>query len=140
VVLIFGTMVNILQTRGCTEMIENPVFRSKRLFQVWRYTVSHRQLLLRSNKVSPETRRIEILFKDVSFMQIGPSFRGLEITICDPHAISDLKTLNLEIGTRSLYLLRGEGFRGFIAAGSMTVHEDEREHNEPSALLALPAL
>ena len=44
------------------------LFVSDRFFQIWRYTVSHRQLLLRSTKSDVAHTRIEILFKDVSLM------------------------------------------------------------------------
>jgi hypothetical protein len=98
-------------------MTTNPVFASERLFQTWRYTVSHRQLLLRSNKTNAANTRIEILFKNVSLMLIGQIFRGLTITICDAASLNNFGMGDFSLGERVLYQLATENFRGFVVAG-----------------------
>jgi len=59
----------------------NPVdrFASDRLFQVWLYQVGHSQLLARTLKRSGGDRRIDILFKNVSRIDLPTSFDCLEI-------------------------------------------------------------
>lgn len=106
------------------------LFRSERLFETWTYTVSHRQLLLRSNKTNALKTRVEILFTDVSFMLITPLFRGLQISLSDPSALEFAS-----VGNKPLYQLETENFTGYVAAGSMSTHEDERGYEEPSTLL-----
>jgi hypothetical protein len=123
-----------------TKMTTNPVFASERLFETWRYSVSHRQLLLRSNKTNAANTRIEILFKNVSLMLIGPMFKGLTITICDTASLNNFGMRDFDLGGRVLYQLGTESFRGFVAAGDITVHEDELGYDDPSSLLKTFAL
>jgi len=53
------------------------------MFELWRYTVSHHQLLMRSNKGNSSSTRLEVLFKDVGFMAVPPVMKGFTITRCD---------------------------------------------------------
>lgn len=123
-----------------TKMTTNPMFASERVFETWRYTVSHRQLLLRSNKTNTANTRMEILFKNVSLMLIGPMFKGLAITICDAESLDTFGMRAFNLGGRVLYQLETESFRGFVAAGDITVHEDALGYDDPSSLLKTFAL
>lgn len=63
-------------------MSTKPILSSNLMFEVWHYTVSHRQLLIRSNKESMFPTRLEILFKDVAFMVLPLVMKGVTITEC----------------------------------------------------------
>ncbi len=116
------------------KMDEIKLFTSERFFEVWRYTVSHRQLLLRSNKNNSNSTRIEILFKNVIFMLIVPTLKNLTITLCEPSADA-FPYWNIIGEGRNLYRLNADGFVGYVAAGSVSTGEDELEYDQPSGLL-----
>ena len=113
----------------------DPVFHSDRFFQAWRYTVSHRQLLLRSTKSDVAQTRIDIVFKDVSLMLIGPTFRGMTIPTCDSSILKRSGLPTFDLGGRSLYQIQTQSHLGFVAAGNIMMHEDELGFEAPSALL-----
>lgn len=106
---------------------------SDRRFQVWGYTVSHGQLLLRSNKDRHEATRVDLLFKNVTIMKLPSYFKGLTVSESTVEAIGlgDHQaewTLNQKV-----YRLRAQGFEGYVVAGFMDVHEDDKEYYEPGA-------
>lgn len=121
-------------------MKQPPIFASNRLFEVWRYTVSHRQLLVRSNRGSLLETRLEVLFKDVAFMAILPVMKGMTITELDP-AIDELPLSVMSIGIRRpWYRIESEGVVGYVAAGAILTNEDGLGYDGPSGLLLGPAL
>lgn len=106
------------------------------MFQTWEYTVSHGQLLLRSTKSDDTPTRIDVLFKNVDAMKIARNYSGLRVReATDVERDSLLDELALEDPTQSLWIVESTGFRGFVAAGVMLVHEDDKEYDEPSALM-----
>src|ERR1035437_5423461 len=54
-----------------------------RRFQVWEYSVGHKQLLLRSTKDVDHPTRVEIAFKDVRAMQIPTVIDELSIAVAN---------------------------------------------------------
>ena len=116
-------------------MCETKIFNSERLFEVWQYSVSHRQLLLRSNKSNLAPTRIEVLFKDIAFMMIVPTLKGLAITACEPGKENLPAYLNIAGAKKGLYRIDAEGFVGYVIAGSVITGEDELEYYQPSGLL-----
>ena len=48
-----------------------------RRFQIWLYSVSHGQLLLRSNRSGEFSTRIDVLFKNVAAIELPTAFDGL---------------------------------------------------------------
>lgn len=90
-------------------------YRASRHFQVWLYTVSHGQLLLRSVKSADHATRIDLLFKAVEFVEIPTSFDGLQVERVERE-----------------YRLSGDGWRGRIVAGSCFAAEDDGDYFDPS--------
>jgi hypothetical protein len=45
-------------------------FHSDRVFELWSYTITHGQLLLRANKTNVFSSRVEVLFKDVLALNV----------------------------------------------------------------------
>jgi hypothetical protein len=116
-------------------MFDAEIFSSPRLFEVWSYTVSHRQLLIRSNKSNSFPTRLEVLFKDVSFMSLPPAMNGMSVIKCrklDPKLPAFLRSAS---SSKPWYRIDAEGLVGYVAAGAFVTHEDELEFHEPSGLL-----
>lgn len=113
-----------------------PVGFRGRKFELWTYAVSHRQLLLRSNKSEEYPTRCEILFTNVSHLKIPAWIDALEIEVGDHSTALEAEETSLlkESGT-VLYLIRGRGFSGYVLAGNLTYVEDNGEYYEPSSLL-----
>lgn len=87
------------------------------MFQMWRYTVSHGQLLLRSTKEDGEqTTRIDILFKGVRRIDMPTLTNGLRIKPARKRAFS----------------VSGDGWKGSVSALGGWVREDEGDYAEPS--------
>ncbi|MEV4757292.1 hypothetical protein AB0J86_19550 [Micromonospora sp. NPDC049559] len=72
-------------------------FRSDRRFQIWAYSASHGQLLLRStplygdeDRPDPETT-IDVLFKPIEAIKLRDSFTGLVIRCAEPEEADQVK-------------------------------------------------
>ena len=91
-------------------------FTSERDFQLWAYTVSHGQLLVRSTRSDSVPTRIDVFFKDVRRVDLPTSMRGLQVE---------------KDGDR-LYRLSGRDWAGEVDAGVMVVAEDEGSYSDPS--------
>ncbi|GAB1639928.1 hypothetical protein [Krasilnikovia sp. MM14-A1259] len=107
------------------------LYQSTRHFQVWRYSVSHRVLLLRSAKDDLHHTRIDVVFGQVSRMLLEPDLDGLEIIEADGGRRDDLVSKVGGVFRGGLYLLDGEG-RNFVVSGPPAWHEDEGSYRDPS--------
>lgn len=110
---------------------------SQRGFQVWRYLVSHRQLLLRSNKGEDNDTRVEVLFKNVTAINLPTHLDGL--TIEEPSDGDEQRLAIdfhpvLEPGQR-IYRVRGLTYNGHIIAGAVFTAEDTGDYQDSSPLL-----
>jgi hypothetical protein len=90
-------------------------FTSDRDFQMWRYTVSHGQLLLRSVRTDVHSTRVDVLFKNVSWLDLPSTFTGLTITQGDER-----------------FALTGRDWHGSVTAGACFTAEDEGAYDDPS--------
>jgi hypothetical protein len=98
-----------------SEVQDAVVFDSSRRFQVWLYTVSHAQLLMRSVKTSGQPTRIDLLFKDVHALDLPTTTEGLAVR-----------------RDGAGFALSGEGWTGAITAGAFFNAEDDLEYDDPS--------
>src|SRR5215472_14871400 len=91
-----------------------------RKFEVWLYSVSHGQLLLRSNRSEKFSTRIDVLFKDVAAMALPTVFDGLSVA----EAVTDeARNLNIQLGAlrisnRKVFVIWGPTFKGYVVAGA----------------------
>jgi hypothetical protein len=90
----------------------------RRRFQVWKYEVGHKQLLLRSTKALGTPTRIDVLFKNVGAVHLPMSFDGLSISEAAP---GDLPALGLQLSPtamieRRMFVVDGADFRGYVVA------------------------
>jgi len=113
-------------------------FQSPRVFEVWRYTVSHGQLLLRSNPNATCRTRIEVLFKPVVMMKLPTSMEGLAIRRPTEAEMVDIREdTGLTPGEgRLFFVVEGTNYRGYVISGTMVTSEDELGYADPSGLLA----
>jgi hypothetical protein len=110
------------------------IINSDRMFQLWKYTVSHGQLLLRSTKEPNVPTRIDVLFKDVSEFHLPTLFHGLSIQEASDDQIRDVCSLRESptFNRGKVYRVKGTDFIGYVAASFCSCHEDEGEYYEPS--------
>ena len=88
---------------------------SPRTFQVWDYTVSHAQLLLRSVKDSDHESRIDVLFVGTRHVNVPTTMEGLRIE-------RDAENFRLS----------GAGWVGTVEALNMSHAEDQGEYDDAS--------
>src|SRR6187402_1389007 len=105
-----------------------------RPFQIWLYSVSHGQLLLRSNRSDVFTTRVDMLFKDVAAMHLPAMFDGLSLAEASADEARDLNIQlgTLPVGSRKVFVVRGSNFVGYVVAGAAFWHEDEGHYFDES--------
>jgi hypothetical protein len=106
--------------------------RFERPFQVWAYTVSHRQLLLRSPKSAELPTRVDILFKDVRAMTLHPHISTVRLELASDAEAAELSShLKLTNVRTNIYVIAHEPLM-LVAAGIATWHEDAGEYFDQS--------
>lgn len=111
------------------------VISSEREFQIWKYTVGHAQLLLRSTKSPRCPTRIDVLFKGVAQFHLPTSFTGVSIaegTDADVRKLCSLRESAAFGKGIKVFTVRGSDFFGYVAALIAVCHEDEGEYYDPS--------
>ncbi|WP_433602421.1 hypothetical protein ACQPXH_12095 [Nocardia sp. CA-135953] len=103
-------------------------FTSDGYFHIYRYTVSHKMLLLRSNDFESFEDRTEICFEAVERMELDPRFTGgLTITPVARHGdLDDTAALPLLL----LELAGGTFGSGFVACGKVSARRFRQEGDE----------
>ncbi|HEY4114599.1 MAG TPA: hypothetical protein VGM17_11130 [Rhizomicrobium sp.] len=101
------------------------LYSSDREFQLWKYTVSHRQLLLRNVKSPAEPTRIDLLFKDVKGLNLATILHGIRID------------LQGDSSGKETYRIDSSNFSGFVLASAFAHLTDDREYNDPSGFKGL---
>lgn len=120
--------------------MSQPILAFQRRFQVWHYTVSHGQLLLRSSKDESHPTRVDVLFKSVKSMHLPTLMEDMRVIEASPEEAaeitSDLGGWTL-LGER-VFLVQGSGFNGFVVAHIAMYVEDTDDYDAPSRLLQMP--
>lgn len=114
------------------------IIEFQRPFQVWQYTVSLGQLLLRSVQDKAHSTQVDVLFMGVSGMKLPTYFQGLQVhhgEIEETAAIG-LSSGSYDLLKQKLYKLSGSGWSGSILATVMAWVEDQSEYHEPSKLMS----
>ena len=124
--LIHFTIINYMSTQ---------IIKFERRFQIWKYTVGHTQLLLRSTKSPDFPTRIDVLFKGVEAFHMPTTFTGLSIAEASEEEFRTLCSLRPSpcFGKSTKVLkVQGSDFLGYVAASVVVCHEDEGEYDDPS--------
>jgi hypothetical protein len=111
------------------------IINSERMFQIWKYTVGHSQLLLRSTKSPTSPTRIDVLFKGVTQFHLPTSFAGLSLAEGTDAEVRQLCILreSPRFGKDvKVFTVKGSDFLGYVAALIAVCHEDEGEYDDPS--------
>ncbi|NUW39776.1 hypothetical protein [Nonomuraea rhodomycinica] len=109
------------------------LFRSRREFTLWAYTVSHGQALFRSSGSSdgagglPRNTTVEVLFKPAEVMRIRDRYHGLLIRVAPADVAERVKatypTITFGPGDR-VFLLESRGETDYIISMAVGWHED----------------
>ena len=100
-------------------------------FQVWRFEVGHGRLLLRSTKGPFSNSRIDLFFKNVSFINIPTVLKGVSLVVADEselQAITGTFTALIQKDSK-LYIINNYFH---IVAGYFEYHEDDLEYYDAS--------
>ncbi|WP_350281342.1 hypothetical protein [Kribbella sp. HUAS MG21] len=109
------------------------LFSSDRQFEVWVYTVSHSQLLLRARADDEHTTTLDVLFKPVDAVRLRMSYDGLTVRCAD-------QTERTEVLLEQQIPEPGQGVRvlkldgGYVVCGALGWLEDDRDGRAPSDL------
>ncbi|AEV87634.1 hypothetical protein ACWT_6622 [Actinoplanes sp. SE50] len=108
------------------------IFQSERTFQVWRYSVSHATLLLRSTRTAAQPTRIDLIFSGVRRMLLQPTFDGITVALASAEERdAAVRRVGGDWGDRELYLL-DPAAANFVASAPPAWHEDEGSYSDPS--------
>jgi len=111
------------------------ILSSDRMFQIWKYTIGHSQLLIRSTKSPEFPSRIDVLFKGVEQFHLPATFEGLFITEASEAEIERLCTLRESVSFHKnlkVFAVTGRDYVGYVAALAVFSHEDQGEYYDPS--------
>ena len=94
----------------------------KRLFKLWYYTVSHKQMLLRSMG-NNENCNLDIYFGDVSYVEMPTIMDGMEILETTQE---DIDYIAQKVGNTNeiITVLKSEGQKYFVVSSVMKVMEN----------------
>jgi len=113
--------------------MNNTLLHLPRRFQLWRYNVSHRQLLLRSTKEPDVPTRVDVLFKGVAAVKLCVEYSSLTIRkATSAESTSIANELRVVMAGKDVFLLDGSECSGYVVAGSIEHSEDAGEYDEPS--------
>jgi len=99
-------------------------YRSGRVFKLWDYSVSHKQMLLRSPRTPDIKTNIDVVFWGVEFIEIATVLAGIEITAgTADHAVLAAR-LHDSIGTCDVYRIVSVGKRYLAVAQGFQVLEN----------------
>lgn len=106
-----------------------------RTFQLWSYTVSHGQLLLRSTKGDMHSSRVDVLFKNVAAVCLPTTCHNLTVEEVGSQQVPPVGLEPKLLKGRKFFKVSCVGFSGYVIAGLLAWHEDNGEYHDPSALL-----
>jgi hypothetical protein len=109
-------------------------FDSPRRFQIWEYRGGHSQLLLRSTKETGFATRIDVLFKNVSVMNLCSTLDGISISEATEEEMASISVPAAQHVQKNqkVYIVRSSDFVGHVIAGVVGWHEDDGKYNDPS--------
>jgi len=110
------------------------LLQTDRELRLWEYTVSLRQLLLRSPKVeSGYANNLDVIFVGVRYIEIPVTFKGLTITLGTRKHLRKIEPLlGRAVPLTHIFLLESRGRTHIIVAGMMRVEENFLDIRESS--------
>jgi hypothetical protein len=101
---------------------------------MWRYNVSHGQLLLRSTKTPELPTRIDILFKGVAAVKLATGMSSLTVRSPTP---AEAENIEAEFPRAmhkgdEIFVLSSKAGVGYVIAVAMHHTEDDGEYYDPN--------
>lgn len=99
-----------------------------RLFQLWRYQVSHGCLLIRSPKDADHPRNVDIVFAGVDYVELPRLLPDLEIA--EPTEADVLRAeelLGRAVRRESVVAILARGRRHIVVSAAVRVEDNEME-------------
>ncbi len=104
---------------------------SARSFQVWAYSVSHGQLLIRSPKSIETPENVDVAFFGVAMMELPAGFLGLKIEDASDQDIAAAKMRVQDPDRiRRVYALESREKRYLVAATDLRVSKNGFDYRE----------
>ncbi len=110
--------------------------KTERAFVLWEYTVSHSRLRLRSPKTAEETK-LDIVFRQVRYLDLPRFLSGLEILEAGPDEIRELESrIPITRGSwfptspPQWYILCSGGKRYYVSASGFHQEDADCESEE----------
>jgi hypothetical protein len=113
-------------------------FHSGRMFEIWVWTQSHCQLLLKSDISNVHTERIEVLFVDVARVNLPTFMDQLVIQrapLADDESLLTSVPSQFTKSDKSMFRMHGAGWRGYVICFDVRVLSGPCELNAPSELI-----
>jgi len=110
-------------------------FTSDRKYNLFDASVSHGQLLLRSQKGNSDESNIDIIFFGTTYIQLFTLISGIEITVvedCGPKNIPKSIIDTLAYETNVVFKIKTKNEDYYIVASYMKVFENQLEFNQSS--------
>jgi hypothetical protein len=110
------------------------ILNFQRRFQIWLYTASHGQLLLRSNRSVDHDTRVDILFKDVAAINLSTVIEGVQIGEASE---DEMRQCNIALDkepthAQKVFMVRSVNYLGYVVARAVFWHEDTGQHFDES--------
>jgi len=108
-------------------------FKSDRRFEVWRWGVGHRGLLLRTIP-APDEQRVEVWIKPAYAALMPSSLDGLSIELATTEQARAWTAHGHGVTVRvdqNLYIVRSGSFSGWVLGGSLNTREDDGVEPSP---------
>src|SRR6185295_3956130 len=100
---------------------------SNRDFQLWDYTVTHKQLLLRSPRGPNVADNIDIVFWSVRYLNLQTALRGLAIDLASTQDAASVEAIFGGAPDVSVIRIDTSEKQFFIAAGGFRVLQNDRD-------------
>lgn len=102
------------------------IFDSSRVFKFWYYHISHGELLVRSIKNVDNIKNIDIIFIDVTYVELPYILSNLIIEEAKAEDVLYIKEkINKDIKPENITVLSSNDKRYFVVAFRMKVVENE---------------
>jgi len=107
--------------------------RFERTFKMWDFYISHSQLLLRSPSTVTHPKNIDIIFKDVDYVELPTTLFGLDVVEA---GLQDYRkaeqVMDGPVAAERVFAIETKGRRYLVVAGLMVIEENELMLRESS--------
>lgn len=98
-----------------------------RVFKIWDYAVSHRQMVIRSLGPDEGSANLDLHFKGVDYVSTSAVFKGLSVVRpTEEEVVCVAAAMQAEsVGAERVWVLESEGIRHVVVADSMDLSETD---------------